>query len=286
MLLYNLDRDHVNGSRGTIVAFKPWRSVFGELKDKAATLAKQKLDLQRKVSSLESQTGNKNNYDELCMARRELASASRELAGVKRRIAAIHDVQGFELPSSFGKGPSAEEKCSFCGHCVNECGCSRGQSSQSTSPRKRPRTDPTDEDFLEFGSDDKDKCARRILHAFPVVRFEDGSQGAILPEAFTTILRGVGMAKRLQVPLALAWAISIHKSQGMSIDKLEVNLADAFADGQAYVALSRARSKAGLSILGFAESCVKVSSLALAFDTNHRISVETWSEVRALISIR
>ena len=54
----------------------------------------------------------------------------------------------------------------------------------------------------------------------------------IVPEKFEFEVAGLGVYIRVQVPLRLAWAITIHKCQGMSIDKLEVDISKCFAEGQ------------------------------------------------------
>ena len=53
---------------------------------------------------------------------------------------------------------------------------------------------------------------------------------------------------RVQIPLALCWAVTVHKSQGLTLDRATLDLGASWAEGQAYTALSRVRSFAGLSL--------------------------------------
>uniref|UniRef100_G3TPG9 ATP-dependent DNA helicase PIF1 n=1 Tax=Loxodonta africana TaxID=9785 RepID=G3TPG9_LOXAF len=85
----------------------------------------------------------------------------------------------------------------------------------------------------------------------PQVRFLCGITEVIRADRWTVQATGGQLLSRQQLPLQLAWAISIHKSQGMSLDCVEISLGRVFASGQAYVALSRARSLQGLRVLDF-----------------------------------
>lgn len=96
---------------------------------------------------------------------------------------------------------------------------------------------------------------------YPVVQFisTGGVPRVILcqPEEWKVELpNGEVQAKRNQLPLILAWALSIHKAQGQTLERVTVNLGRVFERGQAYVALSRATSQQGLRVLGFDKSKV------------------------------
>ncbi len=79
---------------------------------------------------------------------------------------------------------------------------------------------------------------------------------------------GKKLAEITQHPLRLAWAITIHKSQGMNLDRAEIDLSKAFTFGQGYVALSRLRSLDGLSLSGFSHTALLIHPEVRDFDTN------------------
>ncbi len=100
---------------------------------------------------------------------------------------------------------------------------------------------------------------------FPVVLFCNGRTRLCGPEMFEHTLYMTGTCRRAQLPLKLAWALTIHKCQGGTLDRVRVDLAGCFSPGQAYVALSRARCTAGLQVVGFSESAVRTHPAAVAF---------------------
>lgn len=84
----------------------------------------------------------------------------------------------------------------------------------------------------------------------PVVKFISGEERVIEHHDWDMVENGVKILKATQIPLKLAYAISIHKSQGCSLDCVEIDLLNVFEYGQAYAALSRAKTLEGLSITG------------------------------------
>jgi ATP-dependent DNA helicase PIF1 len=99
----------------------------------------------------------------------------------------------------------------------------------------------------------------------PVVAFKETSGKIRLVEIpyyrWSKSERGIGEAYVWQVPLRLAWACTIHKSQGMSLDKVEICLdRHVFEEGQAYVAVSRVRSLQGLRVTALAVETIRVNS--------------------------
>lgn len=74
------------------------------------------------------------------------------------------------------------------------------------------------------------------------------------------------VAEVSQTPLRLAWAVTIHKSQGMSLDAAEIDLSKAFVPGMGYVALSRVRSLDGLFLGGLGPQALLLDRDIYEFD--------------------
>ncbi|KAF6162037.1 hypothetical protein GIB67_002626 [Kingdonia uniflora] len=86
---------------------------------------------------------------------------------------------------------------------------------------------------------------------FPKVLFDSGIVRVICWEKWYVIDGDEVMATRKQIPLRLAYALSVRKCQGMTIDCLEADLSKAFGYGMVYVVLSRVKSLDGLHLIGF-----------------------------------
>jgi|CXWL01.1.fsa_nt_gi hypothetical protein len=93
---------------------------------------------------------------------------------------------------------------------------------------------------------------------YPIIETHGGRRITVTPLEWAVEEQGKVRAKITQIPLRLAWAITIHKSQGMSMDAAAIDLSRTFEYGQGYVALSRVRSLKGLYILGWSEQALLI----------------------------
>lgn len=91
----------------------------------------------------------------------------------------------------------------------------------------------------------------KYVDGCPLVKFKNNREYMAKPEKWIIKMPTGGTVARRQVPLKLAWAFSIHKSQGLTLDCVEMSLSKVFEAGQAYVALSRAQSLDSLRVLDF-----------------------------------
>lgn len=143
--------------------------------------------------------------------------------------------------------------------------------SQNTSDYVFSQQDLVNTVTLQLVAHGKDLEAYGGTAKYPLVRFPmaDGINYRtvfIEPEKWTVEdENGTVLAERIQLPLILAWSLSIHKSQGQTLNLVRVNLRNCFETGQAYVALSRAVSRDGLQVIGFDRGKVRCHPKVLEF---------------------
>jgi ATP-dependent DNA helicase PIF1 len=113
---------------------------------------------------------------------------------------------------------------------------------------------------MRFDSDD----------GYPVIETSDGREIKIVPQSWSVEEDGKVLAQITQVPLRLAWAITVHKSQGMSLDAAEIDLRNAFTYGQGYVAISRVRSLMGMKVIGLNSQALLVDPRVVHKDEHFR----------------
>ncbi len=97
------------------------------------------------------------------------------------------------------------------------------------------------------------------------VRFDNGYQKMIGQIQIDVVRDKIIIASRIQIPLRLAYAITTHKVQGLTLDKVSINLGRAFEPGMAYVALSRVRTPEGLFIVRINDMGLRPNQQALEF---------------------
>jgi ATP-dependent DNA helicase PIF1 len=105
---------------------------------------------------------------------------------------------------------------------------------------------------------------------FPVVQTNDGQKITAKYADWSIEEENSVVAEISQIPLRLAWAITVHKSQGMNLDSAEIDLSKCFLEGMGYVALSRLRSLDGLKLVGINNLAFFVNKKATEFDKNFR----------------
>lgn len=120
----------------------------------------------------------------------------------------------------------------------------------------------------------------RFEEGWPVVECLDGSE--VQPEIAEWNIKqwkdGYDepqvVASVKQIPLRLAWAITVHKSQGMSLDSASIDLSKTFEFGQGYVALSRVRTLKGIHLLGLNEKAFEMHPRVMEMDNRFRAQGE------------
>lgn len=101
---------------------------------------------------------------------------------------------------------------------------------------------------------------------YPFVEFTNGRTVLIVPDTWELRDGDTKRASITQLPLRLAWAITIHKSQGMTLDSARIDLSKAFVGGMGYVALSRVKNLNSLYLRGINQMALRVSDEARSVD--------------------
>ena len=105
---------------------------------------------------------------------------------------------------------------------------------------------------------------------YPIVRLNNNRVIVVSPESWELVDGDKIRATARQIPLRLAWAITVHKSQGMTLDAAQIDLKNAFVEGMGYVALSRVKNLSSLKLEGFNKISLMVSPAAKEIDTSLR----------------
>lgn len=103
-------------------------------------------------------------------------------------------------------------------------------------------------------------------YGFPIVRTINDLDVKTKLAEWSYEENGLVRASISQIPIRLAWALTIHKSQGMTLDAAKIDLSNAFEAGMGYVALSRVKTLDNLQLLGFNEMALRVNDKVICYD--------------------
>ncbi len=106
---------------------------------------------------------------------------------------------------------------------------------------------------------------------YPEIKTKNNNKIVAKPVSWNIEEDEIVVASIRQVPLRLAWAITVHKSQGMSLDAAEIDLSKSFERGMGYVALSRVRTLNSIRLMGINELALKVDELVVKKDKEFKI---------------
>jgi ATP-dependent exoDNAse (exonuclease V) alpha subunit len=101
---------------------------------------------------------------------------------------------------------------------------------------------------------------------YPIIAFKNGKEISMVPDTWELRDGEKKRASITQIPLRLAWAITVHKSQGMTLDAARIDLRRAFVEGMGYVALSRVKNLDSLYLAGINQMALRVSEDAQVID--------------------
>jgi ATP-dependent exoDNAse (exonuclease V) alpha subunit len=121
------------------------------------------------------------------------------------------------------------------------------------------------------------------IEGLPIIETISGQKITAKLAGWTVDEEGKIIARVNQLPLRLAWAITVHKSQGMNLDAAEMDLSKCFVEGMGYVALSRLRSLAGLKLVAINDMAFYINKKA--FNVDERLRVASKGTVRELKKI-